>query len=121
MNLSRRKLITGLVSFVAAPAVLKASSLMPVKSFVDRRFALEDLQKAMMAAQEAMYQNLYNENRVMERMVAAMGKDGIVTVQISSGGGSGRQMDVWAIGGGGSGGRWDYTEIIKPFKVSNEG
>lgn len=31
MNPSRRGLITGLISFVAAPAVVKASSLMPVK------------------------------------------------------------------------------------------
>ena len=29
---SRRSFITGLVSFVAAPAIVKASSLMPVKS-----------------------------------------------------------------------------------------
>lgn len=31
MNPSRRGLITGLVSLVAAPAVVRASSLMPVK------------------------------------------------------------------------------------------
>lgn len=29
--LSRRSLITGLISFVAAPAIVRASSLMPVK------------------------------------------------------------------------------------------
>lgn len=29
--LNRRKLITGLISFVAAPAIVRASSLMPVK------------------------------------------------------------------------------------------
>ncbi len=33
MNLSRRGLITGLISFVAAPAVVRASSLMPVKPY----------------------------------------------------------------------------------------
>lgn len=32
--LSRRKLITGLISFIAAPAIVKASSLMPVKMVV---------------------------------------------------------------------------------------
>jgi hypothetical protein len=31
MMLSRRKLITGLISFAAAPAIVRASSLMPVK------------------------------------------------------------------------------------------
>jgi hypothetical protein len=31
MTLSRRSLITGLVSFVAAPAIVRCSSLMPVK------------------------------------------------------------------------------------------
>ena len=33
MQISRRGLITGLVSFVAAPAIVRASSLMPVKAF----------------------------------------------------------------------------------------
>jgi hypothetical protein len=32
MNLSRRGLITGLISFVAAPAIVRAASLMPVKA-----------------------------------------------------------------------------------------
>jgi hypothetical protein len=31
MSLSRRSLITGLVSFVAAPAIVRAANLMPVK------------------------------------------------------------------------------------------
>ena len=35
MTLSRRSLITGLVSFVAAPAIVRASSLMPVKAWAD--------------------------------------------------------------------------------------
>jgi hypothetical protein len=30
MNLSRRSLITGIASFLAAPAIVRASSLMPV-------------------------------------------------------------------------------------------
>lgn len=33
MTLSRRSLITGLVSFVAAPATVRVSSLMPVKAY----------------------------------------------------------------------------------------
>jgi hypothetical protein len=33
MQLSRRSLITGLVSFVAAPAIVRASSIMPVKAW----------------------------------------------------------------------------------------
>ncbi len=36
MEISRRRLITGLVSFVAAPAIVRASSLMPVKAWVPR-------------------------------------------------------------------------------------
>lgn len=31
-NLSRRSLITGLISFMAAPAIVRAASLMPVKA-----------------------------------------------------------------------------------------
>ncbi len=31
--LNRRGLITGLISFVAAPAIVRVSSLMPVKSY----------------------------------------------------------------------------------------
>jgi hypothetical protein len=30
--MNRRKLITGLVSFIAAPAIVKVSSLMPIKA-----------------------------------------------------------------------------------------
>jgi hypothetical protein len=33
---SRRKFITGLVSFVGAPAIVRASSLMPIKFIEDR-------------------------------------------------------------------------------------
>ena len=33
--LPRRKFLTGLMGLVAAPAVVKATSLMPVKSFVE--------------------------------------------------------------------------------------
>jgi hypothetical protein len=33
MQLSRRSLITGLVSFVAAPAIVRVSSIMPVKAW----------------------------------------------------------------------------------------
>ena len=33
MTLSRRSLITGLVSLVASPAIVRAGSLMPVKAF----------------------------------------------------------------------------------------
>ncbi len=31
--MDRRSLITGLISFVAAPAIVRATSLMPVKTF----------------------------------------------------------------------------------------
>lgn len=41
---NRRQLITGLISFIAAPAIVRASSLMPVKAFVlpDHRLMLAD-------------------------------------------------------------------------------
>jgi hypothetical protein len=35
MTLSRRSLITGLVSLVASPAIVRASSLMPVKAWAE--------------------------------------------------------------------------------------
>jgi hypothetical protein len=35
MTLSRRSLITGLASLVAAPAIVRVSSLMPVKAWAD--------------------------------------------------------------------------------------
>jgi hypothetical protein len=33
--MNRRGFITGLISFVAAPAIVRASSLMPIKPFID--------------------------------------------------------------------------------------
>lgn len=38
MNLTRRGLLTGLVAFVAAPAIVRAGSLMPVKDFRYTRY-----------------------------------------------------------------------------------
>ena len=40
MTLSRRGLITGLISFVAAPAIVRAASLMPVKA-LPRSYSLQ--------------------------------------------------------------------------------
>jgi hypothetical protein len=45
MLISRRGLITGLAAFVAAPAIVRATSLMPVKSF-----ALEQWTDAVVTA-----------------------------------------------------------------------
>ena len=40
-QLSRRSLITGLISLVAAPAIVRAGSLMPVKQMIEPvRFAV---------------------------------------------------------------------------------
>lgn len=39
-EMNRRGLITGLISFVAAPAIVRASSLMPVKAM--KQFDLDD-------------------------------------------------------------------------------
>lgn len=41
MTLSRRSLITGLVSLVASPAIVRVSSLMPVKAWAADLSALE--------------------------------------------------------------------------------
>lgn len=38
IHTSRRSLITGLVSFLAAPAVVRAASLMPVKALPEAAF-----------------------------------------------------------------------------------
>lgn len=35
MEMNRRSLITGLISFVAAPAIVRATSLMPVRSMIE--------------------------------------------------------------------------------------
>ncbi len=64
-ELSRRNLITGLVAFVAAPAIVRASSLMPVRVLIKdetadlllyRAHCLEVLQKAM---QDSTWKILY--------------------------------------------------------------
>ena len=41
MLINRRKLITGLISFAAAPAIVRASSLMPVK-VMNEEFLIEE-------------------------------------------------------------------------------
>lgn len=40
MTLSRRSLITGLASFLAAPAIVRASSIMPVKAWAEPIFSV---------------------------------------------------------------------------------
>lgn len=41
--INRRGLITGLTSFMAAPAIVRAGSLMPVKAIVDYEYLLSEL------------------------------------------------------------------------------
>lgn len=43
MNLTRRGLLTGLVAFAAAPAIVRAESLMPVKDFRYTRYLADYL------------------------------------------------------------------------------
>lgn len=38
INTSRRQLITGLISFAAAPAIVRVQNIMPVKSYKDIYF-----------------------------------------------------------------------------------
>lgn len=64
MSLSRRGFITGLTLLVAAPAIVRAASLMPVKS-MPNTVTLEMLQQRMNAAykvySEALTRNLYGD------------------------------------------------------------
>jgi hypothetical protein len=48
MTLSRRSLITGLASFVCAPAIVRCTSLMPVKAWAPPAFdvSIDDLLRA---------------------------------------------------------------------------
>lgn len=39
--INRRGLITGLISFVAAPAIVKATSIMPISSYKEMIFDIE--------------------------------------------------------------------------------
>jgi hypothetical protein len=43
--INRRGLITGLISFMAAPAIVRAGSLMPVKMIGERYSAIEIINK----------------------------------------------------------------------------
>lgn len=70
--LSRRGLITGLVSFMAAPAIVRASSLMPVKAlieppiFIDEdltwggEFVYRAVALGNSVTRSALYENLYS-------------------------------------------------------------
>lgn len=61
MITSRRSFITGLIAFAAAPAIVRAESLMPVKSFVDEaaiaRAMRDYIEKMVNPAIAAAYQD----------------------------------------------------------------
>ena len=69
--LPRRKFLTGLMGLVAAPAVVRASSLMPVKSFVAvdlpppppgfRRLTLVDYRKLFEPGLQKLFDNMYKD------------------------------------------------------------
>jgi len=69
--LPRRKFLTGLMGLVAAPAVLRASSLMPVKSFVAvdlpppppgfRRLTLVDYRKVFEPGLQKLFDDMYED------------------------------------------------------------
>ena len=55
---TRRGFITGLISLVAAPAIVRAGSLMPVKMF-EPKMTIEDLLKLRIAdAERVMIENI---------------------------------------------------------------
>lgn len=59
--LSRRGLITGLISLAAAPAIVRASSLMPIKVMVDPCELLHSrLNEAYAVTRESMLRVLYS-------------------------------------------------------------
>ena len=67
----RRKFLTGLMGLVAAPAVVRASSLMPVKSFVAvdlpppppgfRRLTLVDYRKLFEPGLQKLFDGMYED------------------------------------------------------------
>lgn len=57
--INRRSLITGLVSFVAAPAIVRASNLMPVKA-IDKQIKIADyMQQAYINQMKMMQLKFY--------------------------------------------------------------
>lgn len=53
MTVSRRSFITGLVSFVAAaPAIVRAPSLMPIRTFIELPRPLDDLRGGFLVPPE---------------------------------------------------------------------
>jgi len=69
--LPRRKFLTGLMGLVAAPAMVRASSLMPVKSFVAvdlpppppgfRRLTLVDYRKVFEPGLQKLFDDMYED------------------------------------------------------------
>ena len=69
--LPRRKFLTGLMGLFAAPAVVRASSLMPVKSFVAvdlppsppgfRRLTLVDYRKVFEPGLQKLFDDMYED------------------------------------------------------------
>lgn len=67
--LARRGFITGLISFVAAPAIVRVGSLMPVKVLdFDLIRPLYGISPGMQALEA-----LIDHNRIMGEMIKAMG------------------------------------------------
>jgi hypothetical protein len=69
--LPRRQFLTGLMGLVAAPAVVRATSLMPVKSFVEvnlppppagfRRLTLADYRRMVEPGLQKLFDNMYED------------------------------------------------------------
>jgi len=67
----RRKFLTGLLGLVAAPAVVKATSLMPVKSFVEvelrpppagfRRLTLAEYRRIFEPGLQKLFDDMYED------------------------------------------------------------
>lgn len=64
--INRRKLITGLISFAAAPAIVRASSLMPVKSYFDPKEVLNIFYQHHILLKDWLADMKYNERVMIE-------------------------------------------------------
>ncbi len=90
---TRRSFITGLISFVAAPAIVRAGSLMPVK-VMEPTLSIEDILRQRMDAAYAVMQDNLNRNLYGDLPVIDYAKAALRTV-----------------------GEWPFRQTVIPFEI----
>ena len=80
MRLSRRKLITGLIAFGCTPAIVRASSLMPVKVMETSIFDVDECQKIINEIQSYLYDKHQNVIDKYVEDVFIYGNNGFLNV-----------------------------------------